>query len=390
MNESKRREKFESKVAELLAVTAGLKVPQILMLRRMTASDPDTQSWANDRELGVVFDTILDRAVAAMDVDELGAAADQHFDGLLPPGPDDARDKDRWLLFDITKKYLINRSKAAAQAPVAPEPPPAVIEEEEEEPIKFDNFRQMFDETLARYARRALQVLVVNPAGAANLRPHIPLPFIISPGFATCYETLLRKFVLPDIRATKRIKELSESRTWDASGPNRLIGIIQQGGQGNPILDTWDSRWAAYKSEGVGSKHAKANDPWAVFHEWSKAGGVPAPDESDIPLLHSVIRWEPEALIEAWREVALLYQQEFHPKDRHDQAREGAFRDAVVRVVRELPKFGGDLIAMKAFFEMPKCDRMFLRKLMQTVGGTETERRRVAPGLVHFYNNLPL
>lgn len=390
MNDSKRREKFESKVAELLAVTAGLKVPQILMLRRMTSSDPDTQSWANDRELGVVFDTILDRAVAAMDVDELGAAADQHFDGLLPPGPDDARDKDRWLLFDLTKKYLVNRSKAAAVAPVAPEPPPAVIELEEEEPITFDNFRQMFDETLARYARRALQVLVVNPANAASLRPHIPLPFIISPGFAVCFETLLRKFVLPDIRATKRIKELSESRTWDASGPNRLIGILQQGGQGNPILDTWDSRWAAYKSEGVGSKHAKANDPWAVFHDWSKAGGFPSPDESDIPLLHSVIRWEPEALGEAWREVAVLYQQEFHPKDRHDQAREGAFRDAIVRVIRELPKFGGDLIAMKAFFELPKCDRMFLRKLMQTVGGTETERRRVAPGLVHFYNNLPL
>ncbi len=390
MNDSKRRAKFESKVAELLAVTAGLKVPQILMLRRMTSSDPDTQSWANDRELGVVFDTILDRAVAAMDVEELGAAADRHFEGLLPPGPDEARDKDRWVLFDLTKKYLVNRSKAAAQVPVAPEPPPAVIEEEEEAPIAFDNFRQMFDETLARYARRALQVLVVNPANAAGLRPHIPLPFIISPGFATCYETLLRKFVLADIRATKRIKELSESRTWDSTGPNRLIAILQQGGQGNPILDTWDSRWAAYKSEGVGSKHAKANDPWAVFHDWAKAGGFPSPDESDIPLLHSVIRWEPETLLEAWREVALLYQQEFHPKDRHDQAREGAFRDAIVRCIRELPKYGGDLIAMKAFFEMPKCDRMFLRKLMQTVGGTETERRRVAPGLVHFYNNLPL
>jgi hypothetical protein len=389
MSDSKRKEKFESKVAELLAITSGLKVPQILMLRRMTASDPDTQSWANERELGALFDTILDRAIAAIDVEELGAAADQHFDGLLPPGPDDARDKDRWLLFDVTKKYLIHRSKGAAPVPAAPEPS-AVLVEDDEEPIAFDNFREMFDETLARYSRRALQVLVVNPATAAAMRPHIPLPFILSPGFANCYETLLRKFVLPDIRATKRIKELSESRHWDSSGPNRLIGIIQQGGQGNPILDTWDSRWGAYKSEGVGARHAKANDPWAVFHDWAKAGGFPSPDEADIPLLHSVIRWEPEALAEAWREVVLLYQQEFHPKDRHDQAREGAYRDAIVRVIREQPRYGGDLIAMKAFFEMHKCDRMFLRKLMQTVGGTETERRRVAPGLVHFYNNLPL
>jgi hypothetical protein len=390
MSDSKRRQKFESKVAELLAITSGLKVPQILMLRRMTASDPDTKSWANDRELGVVFDTILDRAIAAIDVEELGAAADQHFDGLLPPGPEEARDKERWLLFDVTKKYLANRSKAAA-APAAPEPPPAdAAEEEDEEPIAFTNFRQMFDTTLARYARRALQALVVNPVNAAALRPHIPVPFILSPGFAGCFETMLRKYVLPDIRATKRIKELQESRHWDASGPNRLIAILQQGGQSNPILDTWDSRWGAYKSEGVGAKHAKAEDPWAVFHDWARTGGFPSPTEQDIPLLHSVIRWEPESLMEAWREVALLYQQEFHPKDRHDQAREGAFRDSIVRSIRELPRFGGDLIAMKAFFEMPKCDRMFLRKLMQTVGGTETERRRVAPGLVHFYNNLPL
>ena len=201
---------------------------------------------------------------------------------------------------------------------------------------------------------------------------------------------LPRKFVLPDIRATKRITELAKSRSWDASGSNRLIGIIQAGGSANPILDTWDSRWAAYKSEGIGAKHKKGEDPWEVFVEAAVAGGYTPPHLADIPLLHSVIRWEPESLIEAWRELALLYQQEFHAKNRHEQAREGAVRDCIVRYIRELPKRSGDMVAIKAFFELPKCDRMFLRKLMQTVGGTDTERRRVAPGLVHFYNNLPL
>lgn len=388
MSDSKRREKFESKVAELLAVTAGLKVPQILMLRRMTAQDPDTKNWANDRELGVVFDTILDRAVAGMVPEELFAAADEHFEGLLPPGPDDARGKERWLLFDVAKKHMGRRPEAAAEAEAVAAAAPE--EEPDEPPIPIDNFRKMFDETLARYARRALQVLTVNPAGAAKLRPHIPVPFIVMPGFSVCYETMLRKFVLPDIRATKRIKELMESRTWDEKGPNRLIAILQQGGQGNPILETWDSRWAAYKSEGVGARHAKADDPWQVFSDWAKAAGCASPGEGDLPLLHSVIRWEPEALAEGWNQVSVLYQQEFHPKDRHDQAREGACRDGIVKCIRELPRNGGDLIAMKSFFELPKCDRMFLRKLMQTVGGTETERRRIAPALVHFYNNLPL
>jgi len=386
MTDAARKTKFESKVAELLAVTSGLSVTHILLLRRMTSADPDTKSWANDRELGVVFDTILDRAVAAIDVEELGAAADGQFDKLLPPGDEEIRDKERWQLFDVAKRYLSQRKKV--QAVVEAPPPPAVVADEDE-PIEFDTFKQLFDETVARYTRRSLLTLVVG-ANHATLRPHIPVPFICAPGFAICYERLLRKFVLPDIRATKRITELAKSRSWDASGSNRLIGIIQAGGSANPILDTWDSRWAAYKSEGIGAKHKKGEDPWEVFVEAAVAGGYTPPHVADIPLLHSVIRWEPESLIEAWRELTLLYQQEFHAKNRHEQAREGAVRDCIVRYIRELPKRSGDMVAIKAFFELPKCDRMFLRKLMQTVGGTDTERRRVAPGLVHFYNNLPL
>ncbi|CAA7626178.1 hypothetical protein [Magnetospirillum sp. SS-4] len=383
MTDAKRKAKFESKVAELLAVTSGLSVMHIFMLRRMTQADPETSSWANERELGVVFDTILDRAIAGMDVDELGAAADRHFDPLLPPGDEEIRDKERWQLFDVTKKYLGRRKPVEVV-----ETPPPVDEDAGEEPIAFDNFNQLFDETIARYTRRSLLSLVVGP-NHGTLRPHIPVPFISAPGFAARYEELLRRFVLPDIRATKRIKELKDSRHWDETGSNRLLGMIQAGGSSNPILDTWDARWAAYRSEGIGTKHKKGENPWDVFVEAAKAGNYEPPTIKDIPLLHSVVRWEPESLLEAWREVALLYQQEFHAKTRHEQAREGAVRDCIVRHIRELPKRAGDMVAIKAFFELPKCDRLFLRKLMQTVGGTDVERNRIAPGLVQFYNNLP-
>ncbi|MDO8606183.1 MAG: hypothetical protein Q7R40_06585 [Phaeospirillum sp.] len=387
MTDAARRAKFESKVAELLAVTSGLTVTHIFMLRRMTMADPETKSWASDRELGVVFDTILDRAVAAIEVEELGSAADSQFDTLLPLGDEDVRDKERWQLFDVAKKYLSKRKKVDV---VAEAVPPPLNDDDGEEPVQFSNFKQLFDETIARYTRRSLLSLVVS-SNHATLRPHIPVPFIVAPGFAVCYEKLLRKFVLPDIRATKRITELAKSRTWDASGSNRLIGMVQAGGAGNAILDTWDARWAAYNSEGIGAKHHKKDeDPWEVFVEAAKIGGYTPPHVADIPLLHSVIRWEPESLSEAWRELMLLYQQEFHAKNRHEQAREGAVRDCIVRYIRDLPKRAGDMVAIKAFFELPKCDRMFLRKLMHSVGGTDTERRRVAPGLVHFFNNLPM
>jgi hypothetical protein len=336
--------------------------------------------------LGVVFEVILDRAVAAIETEVLGAAADNQFDAYLPSGSDDVRDKERWWLFDVSKKYLARRRTAAPEIVVV-RPPPAEIEDDEE-PIAFSSFPQLFDETLARYARNALRALAVAPHHA-SLRPYIPLPFLLAPGFDVSYEQLLRLYVLPDIRATKRIAQLATSRNWTDNGANRLIGIVQAGGSGNPVLDTWDSRWSAYRSDGVGAKRAKDKDPWAVFHEAAKAGNYPPPTEADIPLLHSVIRWEPESLREAWRDVTLLYQQEFQPVDRKEQAREGAVRDGLIRLVRELPKRAGDMIAIKAFFELPKCDRMFLRKMLHSLGGTDMERRRVAPGLVHFYANLP-
>ena len=146
MSDAARKAKFEGKVAELLAITSGLSVTHILVLRRMTMSDPETKSWATDRELGVVFDTILDRAVAAIEVEELGAAADRQFDALLPPGDDDLRDKERWQLFDVAKKYLSKRKKVEVVVDV----PPADIEEDYEGPVEFSNFKQMFDETIAR------------------------------------------------------------------------------------------------------------------------------------------------------------------------------------------------------------------------------------------------
>jgi hypothetical protein len=384
MSESPRTSIFEGKVAELLALTAGLSVTQILVLRRMTLADPATAAWASERELGVVFDAILDRAVSQVEIEELGAAADQQFNTLLPPGEEDVVDKERWLLFDIGKKYLLQRKAREVVVEVAPPPP----EEDDDEPIVFTSFKQLFDETLARHAKRSLKAVVVS-ANHATLRPHVPVPFALAPGFSTCYELLLRRHVLPDIRATRRIRDLAASRNWSDNGANRLIGIIQAGEKGNPILDTWDSRWAAYKSEGIGSKTRREDNPWDLFTEAALQGGFTPPTEADLPLLHAVIRWEAEPLINAWRVITLLYQQEFHPKNRAEQAREGALRDGIVRVIREQPRRAGDLLAIKAFFELPKCDRMFLRKLLQTISGTDSERRRVAPSLVDFYLHLP-
>jgi hypothetical protein len=370
---------FETKVAELLAVTKNLTVPQILVLRRMTLNDPASLKWASERELGVVFEVILDRALEPLGSDTLSAAAEQHFDPLLAPGSESEVDGDRWLLFDRAKKFIVKKP-AAAPAEVVIET--SIEIPEDDEPIAFNNFGQLFDETIVRSCRRALAVMV-----AAGNRPHMPVPFALHKEFAAGYEAVLRKYVLPDIRKTRRIRELAESRRWDANGSSRILGIIQAAD--NPILAAWNNRWEAFQPEGVGSKLKAANDPWGLFQEGAEEGKYAVPTLQDLSILQSIIRWEAELLADGWREIALYYQQEFAPKDKNDQARAGSCRDAIARVVNRVPAHGGAFLAVRAFLDLPKVDRQFLRSVIQTVGQSDTERRRRAPELIRYFENLP-
>jgi len=384
MTTRRRGSTFDSKVGDLLALTQDLTIPQILVLRRMTLADPTASAWATPRELDVVFSAILDRAVSQVGLDDLAEAADDQFNALLPPGSEDELSAERWHLFDLAQKYLIRRKPRRVTVETAPPPP----QDDPEEEIAFSSFKQLFDECLSRYARKSLQAITVGP-NHSSLRPHVPVPFVLAPGFAACYETLLRLHVLPDIRTTRRIRALETQRDWSDNGANRLIGIVQSGEKDNPILETWDSRWSAYQSEGIGAKAKRKDDPWSLFAEAAAKDGFVPPTEADLPLLHAVLRWDADALAEAWRGITLLYQQEFTPKNRAEQAREGALRDGMVRTIRALPTRAGDMLAVKAFFELPKCDKMFLRRLLQTISGSDTARRRIAPGLVSFYENLP-
>jgi len=381
---SSRESTFESKVGDLLGLTSGLTVTQLLVLRRMTLIDSAASGWASERELEVVFRAILDRALSKLGAEKLSSAAKADFTPLLPPGTAEQSSDERRVLADLAPKYL-PRPKPR---PVAVKPPPPPPEDESEAEIVFSSFKQLFDECLARHARRSLQAIAVAPTHA-SLRPHVPVPFLLAPGFAACYEALLRRHVLPDLRTTRRIRELENRRDWRDNGANRLIGILQSGERDNPILSTWDSRWAAYPSEGIGAKAKREDDPWTVLAEAAAKDGYLPPTETDLPLLQAVIRWDDEMLTEAWRGITLLYQQEFAPLSRADQAREGALRDGLLRTIRDLPERAGDMLAIKAFFELPKCDRMFLRRLLQTISGSDAARRRAAPDLACFFDNLP-
>lgn len=376
---------FESKVVELVAITQRLDVPRILMVRRMTLNDPETLKWANQRQLELIFNVILEKALERSDRATVFAASQEQFDPMLPPGDDSVRDQERWMLFDLSRAML------SGMQPADETTADAVMEElaADEGPLDSGDFATLFDETVARHTRRTLNALA-----CSGTRPHIPHPFFVAPAFAPAFERVVREYVVKSIRSTRRIKELAASRNWQKKGSaDRLLAMILAGGDQNPILYYWDQRWQSFDparatAKGKGSIRPEDN-PWDTLKEDAAKHEYIPPFYTDIPMLQRLIRYDGDEIAEAWQRLAQIYQQEFAPASKNDQARQGAFRDAVLSAIEKLDHHAGDLLVIRAFYDLPKVDRMFLKMLIQSLGRSELERNRKAPLLIQFFNDLP-
>jgi hypothetical protein len=258
----------------------------------------------------------------------------------------------------------------------------------EQEDRPFVDFQTLFDDTICDYCEKILSLLRIT-APTQGLR----IPFLVAPEFGHVYQELLRKYVLPPMRNSRQLQALSTSYNWAEVGGERLLEIIQGGEVNNPVLHNWDARWAAFRPARVpkGKKPPpmKAEDnPWPFLREEAVRGGYVPPEDKDLQLLQDLIRFEADSLAKCWREVNQLYEQEFSPNARQEQAREGALRDGLMKWAARLPDHLGEFEAMKIYFEMPRCDGDWLRRLLNNFGRTEQDRYRNAPYLCEFVQQL--
>ncbi|MBI5163063.1 MAG: hypothetical protein HY985_04085 [Magnetospirillum sp.] len=445
---------FDGKVADLIAATHHLDISHILVLRRLTLADPEARRWATERQLAVVFNVILAKAAERIGPDRLRDARRQGFLPLLPHD-DGSREEDAEVLWGIARQLLgppgpdeledimprsplpptgpeadsgglFSRGAVAAppktlRAPGSMKEPPPLFAAQlapgerkktaqprrplaaaatpdpqlaAAEPVvedkPFVDFPTLFDDTLCAYATKIVRLMRINGPSRG-----IRVPFLIAPEFSQVYVEVLRRFVLPQMRASRHLQALSISYNWAEVGGDKVIEILQAGEVNNPILHNWDTRWLAFRSakgdkgDKGGRKGPKAEDnPWPLFREDATRGLYEPPDERHIVLLKDLIRYEPEALAKCGRELAQLYEQEFSPNARQEQAREGAFRDGIMKWAQKLPDHVGEMFAIRCFFDQPKCDGHFMRKLVNNFGRSDSERRRNAPFLVDFVQTL--
>ncbi len=419
---------FENKVSNLIATTRHLEVPQILMLRRLTLKDPESLKWASERQLEVVFNVLVTKALERMDRAKLSAARDQDYEPLALPGRATDRDEDLRIVSTLADQMLgpiapqpaslqpeqgsalaklLSLSPAAAPGKTAretgraKEPPPlfaaqlgpdserlmpsasarAATADDDQKP--FTDFQSLFNDTLCSYSRKILSLFSVQGAIKGG-RP----PFAMAPEFGACYEDVLRRYVLPPMHTSRHIQQLGLSYNWAEVGGAKLIDIIGSGDHNNPVLHNWDLRWSALRTP-KGKKPKPEENPWPLFREDATNANYDPPSEEHLQLMQDIIRFEAESIAKAWRELGQLYEQEFNPSGRQEQAREGAFRDGLMKWSSKLPDHVGEFLAIKAYFMYPAITGGFIRRLLTNFGRTDSERYRAAPFLSAFAQTVP-
>jgi len=96
-----------AKVAELTTVCAGLKLPQVLMLRRLTLADSKFQNSAAAADLDDFFIGVLNRLIETISYERLEELAPSGFEPLMPAGDDQARGENRDLLTKLTRHLFL-------------------------------------------------------------------------------------------------------------------------------------------------------------------------------------------------------------------------------------------------------------------------------------------
>ena len=426
---------FETKVASLIAATRHLEIPHILMLRRLTLRDPEARKWATEKQLTVVFQVILTKSIERYGIAKLKSDRDRGIGSLIPPGAD-SRAEDLKVLSDISNQLLGPQQMSEAEttqsgfqallARGAVTPPPKTIrtqvpsreppplfaaqlgpsgdkklaaahrlaqmqevgEDGERKEVAFTDFPSLFDETICSYAQKTLSIFRIS-----GLSRGLRLPFLLAPEFSQAYTEVLRKFILPQMRSTRAIQALGQSYNWADVGSDKLLEIIQGSEVNNPILHNWDGRWASFRApkaiKGKKTAAQKPDDnPWPLLREDATRYNYEPPTEANIILLQDVIRYEADVLAKCWRELSQLYAQEFAPTGRMEAAREGAFRDGLMKWSSKLPDYVGEHLAMKAHFEFDRLDGDWMRRLLNNFGRNDSERRRNAPFLTEFVLQL--
>lgn len=319
---------------------------------------------------------------SAVPEDESGNESETE-DAPVPAHPalDENQDTEYWLPPHLA--HLLRRLEY-----VVPDLPPPEA-----------NFKDFDSLCEAAVFRRIDRILVFFRRHNPTVIREIPPFFLAADEFAVKFKDAVRRFIYPQFRSSRQVRLLSTSldlsRTdaetfWEHAPPalkEKLLSVWHQAWDDLKLIE-------AKKEEGINVMQVKAStkDLRDMLNPSSPmAYDLPKVGNREIEVFKSLLDTSEDwwaRLNEEWRRFHDFYEQEKDPRMFQQQAREGAFRDSLLAIFESLPERWGDFLVLLCHRVFPHVNTEFLKSFVVNLGLTEAERRRRAPYLMRYLEQV--
>lgn len=302
------------------------------------------------------------------------SGANPHFDG-------EDKDVEYWLPPHLA--HLLKRIEYTVPAL----PPPQA---------NFADFDSLCEAAITRRIDKALVFFHRhNPAAIREIPPF----FLASEEFAKKFHEEVRRFIYPQFRDSRQVRMLSTSldlskvdaeNFWD-----HLMPELRE-----KLLSVWEKAWDDLKlieaEKEDGTKVAQIKETTKELRDMLKpsspmAYDLPKIGNREIEVFKSLLDTSQDwwtSLNEHWRCFQDIYEQEKDPRIFQQQAREGALRDSLLAAFEGIPEQWCDFLVLLCHRVFPRINTAFLKAFVVNMGLTETERRRRAPYLMRYLEQV--
>lgn len=261
------------------------------------------------------------------------------------------------------------------------------------------NFKDFDSLCEAAIERRIDKVLVFfqrnNPAAIREIPPF----FLASEEFAHKFHVEIRRFIYPQFRNSRQVRLLSttldlskvdDENFWDHLMPelrDKLLSVWQQAWEDLKLIE-------AKKEDGTNVAQIKAATKQlrdVLQPSTPMAYDLPRIGNLEIDVFTSLLDTSQDwwaTLNEQWKCFQDIYEQEMDPRVFQQQAREGALRDSLLATFKDLPEQWCDFQVLLCHRVFPRINTGFLKAFIVNMGLTEDERRRRAPYLMRYLEQV--
>lgn len=242
-------------------------------------------------------------------------------------------------------------------------------------------------------------ILVFFQRNNSTVTREIPPFFLASEEFAEKFRNVVRGFIFPQIRDSRQGKLLSTTLDLSKVNSENFWDHVTQDARDKVML-VWQQAWDDLKLiEAKKDDGAKVSKIKYCTKDMRDMLAPSSPESYDIPrignpeidvfisLLDTSLDWG-LLLNERWGMLHDIYEQEMDPRVFQQQAREGAFRDALLSVFNDIPEQWCDFLALLCHRVFPRADTKFLKAFAVNFGLTDLERRQRAPYLLRYLDQV--